>query len=109
VIQAKPGKRTAKGDSLTPKNGALSAAPRTVRSMIYWLEKISPDDIARLWNELRVSAKGAKRRTISGRWVSGITRKADSRVAAIVYTTPHGFVLHFTAELMSKSDGRTKP
>jgi hypothetical protein len=76
---------------------ASSDALQTDRTMTYWLEKISPEDIGKLWKQLRAYAKDAKRPITWVQWASGtITQGQDFRVDVTAYTTHDGFAVRFT-------------
>jgi hypothetical protein len=64
--------------------------------MNYWLEKISPEDISKLWAALQATVRGVQPHTISDAWASGTISKRAYRAAVTAPTTGDGFVLSFT-------------
>ena len=79
-------------------SGVSSEEGLTARSMNFWLEKINPEDTARLWTHLRESAKDALPRTTWVQWVNGTIEKAGLRLDVTACTTQGGFVLTFTVK-----------
>jgi hypothetical protein len=73
-----------------------SDALQTALTMTYWLEKISPEDIGKLWKQLRVCAKDAKRPISWVQWANGTISKEVYRVVVTAYTTQDGFAVRFT-------------
>lgn len=100
-------RRTAKAGSQTSVGVASLAAQLTERSMTYWLEKISPLDIALSWKRLKENVKVAPRLITSVGLESGTTFKGDLQGVAIAFTTRDGFAIHFMLSDTSKSDGGT--
>jgi hypothetical protein len=89
--------------------GVSLGDPLTDRSMSYWLEKISPEDIARLWKQLKENAKAAQPRTTWVQWVNGTISNLALRVDVTTCTTRNGFVLVFTGNTTSTSNGAEQP
>jgi|HubBroStandDraft_6_1064221.scaffolds.fasta_scaffold00134_72 hypothetical protein len=87
------------------RGAALLGDFLTVPSMRFWLERIKPRDIARLWKGLRESASDAPSRTTWARWENGTTSMQERLVDVIVNTTEDGFALHFIVSGTSKSNG----
>jgi len=87
-------KPTVKADLPTATNVPLSQSA----AMNSCMEKISPEDIVKSWNELEGYAKVAGRPTISVQWANGITSKGDYQVGVTASTTHNGFVLRFTVK-----------
>jgi hypothetical protein len=88
---------------LTP--GVLLAEDLTEHSMNYWLDRINPEDIGRLWTQLERCAKAVLPRTTWVQWVNGIIEREALRLDVTACTTQCGFALHFTVRSMSKSNG----
>lgn len=82
------------------------AERQTARSMNYWYARISPEDIARYWLNLKVFAKGAKHPITSQIWANGITGREDFLVDATASITRNGFVLRFTGPSTYASVGK---
>ena len=81
----------------SPTLEVSSGAHPTARTMTYWLERISPEDIGKLWKQLRACAKDAKRPITWVQWANGtITQGQDFRVDVTAYTTHDGFAVRFT-------------
>ena len=98
-------KRTSQGYSVTNALGVSSDERPMDRSMSFWLEKISPVDIAWLWNDLKDSARAALPRISWAQWASGTTYREGFPVDVTACITHDGFVLHFTVKDISRSDG----
>lgn len=94
----KPCKRTRKGAFQINTGAALLGDFQTIPSMSCWLEMISGEDMSKLWNGLKVSAKAVPKGTTWARWENGTTSKGERLVDAIAYTTDDGFVVRFTAK-----------
>jgi hypothetical protein len=92
------------GLQISEKEASLGEIMRA-RSMNYWLEKISAEDIAKLWTELRESVRDVQPRILLDLWANGTMLNRDFRVVVTAPTTGDGFVVHFTFEGTSKSDG----
>jgi hypothetical protein len=73
--------------------------------MNYWLERISAEDMAKLWQELQDSVKDAQSNISLDVWASGTISNRAFRAAVTACTTGDGFVLTFTVGGISKSDG----
>lgn len=101
-------KRTAKAGLQTSASGVSSVEGLTAPSMSYWLEKINPDAIVKLWMHLKASAEAALPRTTWVQWASGTISK-EGLVADVTACTTHGgFVLSFTVADTSTSSGRNR-
>jgi hypothetical protein len=88
--------------SLTQKDGRSYPS----RAMNYWLEKIRPDAMMRLWKQLGDSAKDVRHRISLERWVNGIMSGPGTQVAVTAYTVDDGFVLRFTEVNTSNQNGK---
>jgi hypothetical protein len=97
----KQSKRAKKASCET--KGPSSAERPTARSMNYWLDLISPADVAKSWRRLRESVKGVLHRTTSVPWGSGITNRAVFLVDVTASVQGNTFVLRFTERDTSKS------
>ncbi len=64
--------------------------------MNYWLEKISPEDMSKLWTALQATVRGVPPSITLEAWASGTIFKRAYRVAVTAPTTGDGFVLSFT-------------
>lgn len=73
-----------------------SDAMLKAHSMNYWLGKISPEDMSKLWNALQATAKGAPPSITLEIWASGTISGRAYRAAVTAPTTGDGFVLNFT-------------
>jgi hypothetical protein len=104
----KPKPRTAKAGSRIIGAGVSSEEALTGRAMNYWLEKINPEDIARLWMQLEACAKGVLPRTTWVQWVNGTIDRAALRVDVTACTTQGGFVLSFTVSDTSTPDSERR-
>lgn len=105
----KPRKRTAKGDLPIFANAVSSEEGLTEWNMNFYTERISPDDIVKLWLHLRESARAALPRTTWVQWASGTISKGELQAGVTACITQGGFALHFIVNDMSKSAGEIKP
>jgi hypothetical protein len=97
----KRSKRAKTGGSRAPK---VSSAERpTARSMNYWLERISLEDMMRLWLDLKDIAEDVPFVTMLACSGNGITSREGFRVGVIASALADGFVLSFTERATSKS------
>ena len=101
----KPDKPTRKAASRISTSVPSLAVREMGHSMTYWLAKISPGDIGRLWSEMRDYAVGATRPIWWLRRANGTTSKLGCRGGVTVYTTDDGFAFLFTEKDTSKSAG----
>jgi hypothetical protein len=104
----KPKQPTLMGASEITTSVASSAEMQKARFMNYWLEKINPEDIARLWMQLEACAKGVLPRTTWVQWVNGTIDRAALRVDVTACTTQGGFVLSFTVSDTSTPDSERR-
>lgn len=101
-------KHTRKAGLVMRVSGVSSDGHETARSMNYWLERINPSDIERLWTQLRGVAKDALPRTTWVEWVNGTIERVGLRLDVTACTTHGGFVLTFTVSDTFKSAGETE-
>jgi len=90
---------------VTNTSEASSVEILKARSMNYWVERISPADIEKLWSELRASVRDVEPRILLDLWANGTIFNRAYRAVVTAPTTGDGFVLSFTVLDTSESDG----
>ena len=93
------------GDSLTSASVHSLDGHQMVPTMSYWLEKISPEDIGKLWTALRACARAASEHITSELWESGTTLRLGFQVDVTASIMPDGSVRISIGEGTSGCDG----